>query len=139
MEWMSKMRSSDITNMVTFIRLCSNLILLLALYRDALLEGVRWKYAYSQIWRTMAWNALEWKHIQAIRHCKIINLYSVDLHVDRFLCCFSSRSVVDVGSRLVKNKLVRKRMISLRPLQLIQISNIINISTLNKKSICLPP
>ena len=135
MEWMSIMRSSDITNTATFIRLTSNLILLLALHWD----GVRRKYTYSQIWRTMAWNALEWKHIQAIRHCKIINLYSVDLHVDRFLCCFSSRSVVDLGSRLVKNKLVRKRMISLRPLQLIQISNIINISTLNKKSICLPP
>ena len=139
MEWMSIMRSSDITNTATFIRLTSNLILLLALHWDALLDGVRRKYTYSQVWRTMAWNALEWKHMQAIRHCKIVNLYSVDLHVDRFLCCFSSRSVVDLGSRLMKNKLVRKRMISLRSLQLIQISNIINNSTLNKKSICLPP
>ena len=88
--------------MVTFIRLYSNLILLLAFHWDALLVGVRRKYTYSQMWRTMTWNALEWKHMQAIRDCNIVNLYSVDLLVDRFLCCFSSPSVVDLGSRLYK-------------------------------------
>jgi hypothetical protein len=141
-EWMSEMRPSDITNIVTFKWLRSNFILLPALHQDPFLEGVRRMYTYSQIWRTMTWNALECKHMQSHagnQALQIINLYSIYLHIDKFLCCFSSRGVVDIRSHLVKNKLMWKRMITMRPLQLIKISHIIKISTLNKKSIYLPP